>query len=65
MSEAFYIKAHSDIYNAALQLDNQGKPTDLLTIISWLNDHDLLKSIGGRNKLASLIDQRCLYRHRW
>ncbi len=55
--EAFYIKGHSDIYSAALQLDNQGKPTDLLTIISWLNDHDLLKNIGGRNKLATLVDR--------
>ncbi|MDY6900150.1 MAG: DnaB-like helicase N-terminal domain-containing protein, partial [Cyanobacteriota bacterium] len=27
ISEAFYIKGHQDIYSAALQLDNQGKPT--------------------------------------
>ncbi|MEB3218937.1 MAG: replicative DNA helicase [Nostocales cyanobacterium 94392] len=55
--EAFYIKAHCHIYNAALQLDNQGKPTDLLTIISWLNDHDSLSRVGGRNKLASLVER--------
>ncbi|NJM18364.1 MAG: hypothetical protein HC836_45565 [Richelia sp. RM2_1_2] len=57
ISEAFYIKAHQEIYDAALQLDNQGKPTDLLTIISWLNDHNLLVQVGGRNKLASLVDR--------
>ncbi|MEO1765031.1 MAG: DnaB-like helicase N-terminal domain-containing protein, partial [Cyanobacteria bacterium J06629_18] len=46
ISEAFYIKAHQDIYSAAVQLENQGKPTDLLTIGSWLSDHNLLESIG-------------------
>ena len=40
-----------------MQLDNQSKPTDLLTIISWLKDHNLLGSIGGRNKLATLVDR--------
>lgn len=55
--EAFYIKAHQEIYDAALELDNQGKPTDLLTIISWLDDHNLLIRVGGRNKLASLVDR--------
>ncbi len=28
--EAFYISAHKDIYQAALRLHSQGKPTDLL-----------------------------------
>ena len=57
ISEAFYIKAHQKIYDAALELDNQAKPTDLLTIISWLDDHNLLIQVGGRNKLASLVDR--------
>ena len=55
--EAFYISAHKEIYQAALRLHTQGKPTDLLSLTSWLTDHDLLTRIGGRNKLASLVDR--------
>ncbi|MBF2007013.1 replicative DNA helicase [Chlorogloeopsis fritschii PCC 9212] len=55
--EAFYISAHKDIYQAALRLHSQSKPTDLLAVTSWLNDHDLLARVGGRNKLASLVDR--------
>ncbi|MBD2453760.1 replicative DNA helicase [Nostoc sp. FACHB-87] len=55
--EAFYISAHKDIYQAALRLHAQSKPTDLLSITSWLTDNDLLAKIGGRNKLATLVDR--------
>jgi len=55
--EAFYISAHKDIYQAALRLNAQGKPTDLLAITSWLTDHDLLVRVGGRNKLVALVNR--------
>ncbi|WP_414578685.1 replicative DNA helicase [Anabaena sp. CCY 9402-a] len=55
--EAFYITAHKDIYQATLRLHAQGKPTDLLAVTSWLADNDLLARIGGRNKLATLVDR--------
>ncbi len=55
--EAFYISAHTTIYQAALRLHTQQKPTDLLSITSWLTDNDLLTQIGGRNKLATLVDR--------
>ncbi|HLO84168.1 MAG TPA: replicative DNA helicase [Nostocaceae cyanobacterium] len=55
--EAFYISAHREIYQAALRLHQQGKPTDLLSVTSWLTDNDLLAKIGGRNKLATLVDR--------
>ena len=55
--EAFYIGAHKDIYSGMLQLQTTGKPTDLLAVINWLSDRDLLEKVGGRNKLASLIDR--------
>lgn len=57
VAEAFYISAHKDIYQAAVQLFQQRKPTDLLAVTSWLADHDLLTRIGGRNKLATLVDR--------
>lgn len=55
--EAFYISGHKDIYQAALRLYSQNKPTDLLSVTAWLSDHDLLTRIGGRNKLATLLDR--------
>ncbi|PPJ62445.1 replicative DNA helicase [Cuspidothrix issatschenkoi] len=55
--EAFYISDHKIIYKAALRLHTQQKPTDLLSITSWLTDNDLLTRIGGRNKLATLVDR--------
>ena len=53
-AEAFYISAHKDIYQAALQLYSGGKPTDLLSITAWLADRNLLDKVGGKNKLAQL-----------
>ncbi|MDZ8095234.1 MAG: replicative DNA helicase [Nostoc sp. DedQUE05] len=57
LPEAFYISAHKDIYQAAVRLHTQGKPTDLLSVTSWLTDHEMLARIGGRNKLATLVDR--------
>ncbi len=55
--EMFYIAAHRDIYQAIRALTNKDKPTDLLTVISWLSDNELLERVGGRNKLMSLVDR--------
>ncbi|MBD0300968.1 MAG: replicative DNA helicase, partial [Tolypothrix sp. T3-bin4] len=55
--DAFYINGHKDIYQAAQRLYSQGLPTDLLCITNWLSDNGLLFRIGGRNKLASLVDR--------
>lgn len=57
LADAFYISAHKDIYQAALQLHRLGKPTDLLSIMAWLSDHELLARIGGKSKLAQLVDR--------
>ncbi|BAZ30546.1 replicative DNA helicase [Cylindrospermum sp. NIES-4074] len=57
LPEAFSISAHKDIYQAATKLHAQGKPTDLLSLTSWLADNDLLTRIGGKNKLATLVDR--------
>jgi replicative DNA helicase len=57
IADAFYINAHKDIYQAAQRLYSQGNPTDLLYITSWLSDNGLLFRVGGRNKLATLVDR--------
>ncbi|MBD3881954.1 replicative DNA helicase [Phormidium tenue FACHB-886] len=55
--EAFYISAHQEIYRAALALQAQGRPTDLMSLASWLRDRGLLEKVGGTSQLAQLIDR--------
>ncbi len=55
--EHFYIPAHKDIYAACFRLAKKGKNTDLIQLTSFLSDMGLLSIIGGRNKLASLVDR--------
>ncbi len=55
--EAFYLSAHRQMYEAALALHVQGKPTDLMNLVTYLQDQDLLEKIGGQGKLADLFDR--------
>ena len=55
--EAFYVKTHQDIYRAALALQEKKKPTDLMTVSSWLQDNHLLDQIGGMPRLIQLIER--------
>lgn len=55
--EAFYLQDHQEIFEAALDLHRHGKPTDLMTVTSWLADRDRLDKVGGTSKLAQLIDR--------
>ena len=55
--EAFYIGSHREIYRAAVDLQANGKPTDLTTVASWLKDRNLLEKAGGQSTLAQLFDR--------
>jgi replicative DNA helicase len=55
--KAFYIPAHNHIYQAAIELHSQGKPTDLLNVTNWLLDNQLLEKIGGQSKLIQLLER--------
>jgi replicative DNA helicase len=55
--EAFYVSTHQQIYKAGLELYHQNKPTDFLSVTSWLSDHKLLTKVGGKNKLTQLLDR--------
>lgn len=55
--DAFYVKAHKDIYLGAIALHIQGKPTDLMTVTTWLQDHHFLEDIGGISRIAQLVDR--------
>ncbi len=55
--DAFSINAHKAIYRAALALSSQGKPTDLMSVTTWLYDRSELDKVGGQSKLAQLVDR--------
>ena len=56
-AEAFCIQAHQEIYQAALELYQKDKQTDLMTISTWLADHKLLDKVGGTAKLSQLLNR--------
>lgn len=53
--ESFSLRQHQMIFKAGLALHSQGKPTDLMTVSSWLADQKLLEQAGGQLKLVQLI----------
>ncbi|MBF4211782.1 hypothetical protein EI533_29395, partial [Pseudomonas donghuensis] len=55
--EHFYIDAHKDIYQACLRLHKKNQPVNTITVTTWLTDHKLLRRVGGRNKIATIIDR--------
>lgn len=55
--QAFFLLAHQEIYQAALKLHHQGKPTDLMAISNYLADRGRLESIGGMTKLSQLLNR--------
>ncbi|NBD32470.1 MAG: replicative DNA helicase [Cyanobacteria bacterium] len=56
-AEAFYLQGHQTIYQGAIALQTQGKPTDLMNLSTWLADQELLDKVGGKAKLAQLADR--------
>ena len=53
---AFYLESHQIIYRCCLILANNNKPTDPLSVINWLSDNNLLKKVGGKNKIIQIAD---------
>ncbi|MBP2002326.1 replicative DNA helicase [Paenibacillus shirakamiensis] len=53
-TEDFYDKAHQMIYEAMLELGEDNKPIDLVTLTSRLQDKGELEQIGGVSHLARL-----------
>ena len=56
-ADAFYVVAHQQIYNAALELYHKNKPIDLMAVSTWLSDRKLLKKVGGMAKLSQLLNR--------
>lgn len=55
-AEDFYRQDHRIIYKAIIDLDNDGKPFDLVTVAEWLESHQQLDEVGGLSYLAALAE---------
>jgi replicative DNA helicase len=54
--EHFYLSSHRQLYKACLAITKKGLLPDLLQVAAYLTDKNLLQEIGGRNKLANLVN---------
>lgn len=54
--EHFYSEANGRVFGAAMQVAMQGTPLDIVSVASWLRDHEQLAQIGGARYLAQLAD---------
>ena len=55
--DAFYLPKHQEIYRVCQELYFRDKPTEIIYVIEELQRKELLEYVGGRNKLALLIDR--------
>jgi len=64
--EMFYVNAHQTIYDAMLQLLNEGSPIDLLTVTAKLTKMGKLDEVGGAyaiTKLSSAVMSSAHVKH--
>jgi replicative DNA helicase len=54
--EHFYSDANRQIFESFGELAASGRPVDILTVRSWLTDHDKLQRAGGSAYLAQILD---------
>jgi len=52
----FYQQSHKEIFEAIIELYNQGEPVDLITITDKLKGQNTLESVGGITYLTQLMN---------
>jgi replicative DNA helicase len=50
----FYRRDHNEIFRAIEALANNGKPYDVVTLAEWLQNNELLETVGGLQYRAEL-----------
>ena len=55
-AEEFYLPAHQRLYQTIMDLQEEGKPVDQITVMTRLQDQDKLASVGGADYIVSLVD---------
>ncbi len=54
--DAFFLNSHRKIYKAMIELDSNGKPMDLVTLLNELKRLNQVDEVGGIAYIGSLID---------
>lgn len=52
----FYSEAHRRIYEAALEVEMTGRPIDVVTVATYLRDHERLAQVGGMVYLTEVLN---------
>ena len=55
--DAFYFKNHQQLYKTFIQMNNDKLPINMFSLITFLQDNDLLAKIGGIKVLLDLSNQ--------
>ena len=55
-ADDFYVEAHKRLYNVMMGLYEVGQPIDATSVVSKLNDLNLLSGVGGMNFIIELAD---------
>ena len=55
-AEHFYADANRRVYEAVVDLQESGRPVDVVTVAGWLRDRERLGQVGGTPYLALLTD---------
>lgn len=53
--DEFYKEAHKILYSVILEIYNDSKPVDMITLVDTLKSRDLLEAIGGISYLSDLV----------
>ena len=56
-NQSFFFEPHSIIYNAICELSKQDKVINLITLVTYLQDKELLKKVGGIDRLILILSR--------
>ena len=54
--DSFYLDSHKKIFSCVYELDSNGKPVDLTTVVEELNNRNWLGQVGGVEYLTEVIE---------
>lgn len=54
-NQSFFFEPHSIIYKAICELSEQDKVINLITLVTYLQDKELLKKVGGIDRLILIL----------
>lgn len=53
--DEFYKEAHKILYNIIIEIHNEGKPVDVITLMDTLKSRELIEAVGGISYITDLV----------